>query len=798
MQLRKRLNCSRRLKYFFRAIGLEWIPSSIRERDAPEGPKPVLHTSFWTAFSRSTIHLIPCTVFAFLLYLNYNAVYLGPGFVTNQTDAFMLALFQVAAKLQEIVCVASLTTVVLHMLRHELIHHGVPLGFVGSGIYFSQVNRLWSPEMIIGLAHYFKNGRDIYQSWRRTGLSLLVALAALLAVLIAPSTAILLQPRLQNVPAGHPSYYIPATADQLWPSLLDGMEEPQECFDGNTSTQILCASGGYESLRDFFRVLNTSFTTPPLMLGSGSRFNPLIIKSSAPQIPDLQIHGSVRGWSGETVMHQPNMATSILPSRLREDWRRVAQDWSGSVFSAARQYKFAKRTLSIVSTINPVVRVRCTQAQNASTGSTKVLFPVSTWQPSNRGWVDWQDGEGNLKPFNITVLDPNTVDNMHIEWVPLPSESFGPVSGGIFLQYPRPGSEVTAAVVGCSVGAAWYQSEIESNSEIPGAAWFPTATRAEILSIRDDISASSHQAKDILRLITISNRWFESLNTISATQDAVDSSSPLTNLQQVFRDVGLSSLPVHRRTQPYFQYYLDDGLCWSEFRVPNLTLTDVERLHGGCSTSNDEARHHTHLTEFILATIIVNGLSRHGTRHYFQPESLDPKIDKFHWRLKAIPQAENITRDLIRNKRTKDPILPPPLSSDFVALHLRFEVYGYAWYASLASDYFATVVISIYIVVAVAHGVWILIINRKTSCSWDTVTELLALALQSPVATSLLGSGAGIERLNTYKRLVRLRALEAGEEKRDGASKRLVLVLETANGVGRGTDTIVEPDKKYL
>ncbi|KAL8877486.1 MAG: hypothetical protein Q9198_004506, partial [Flavoplaca austrocitrina] len=173
-------------------------------------------------------------------------------------------------------------------------------------------------------------------------------------------------------------------------------------------------------------------------------------------------------------------------------------------------------------------------------------------------------------------------------------------------------------------------------------------------------------------------------------------------------------------------------------------------------------------------------------------------IDKFHWRLKDIPQAENIARDLIRNKRTKDPILPPPLSSNFVALHLRFEVYGYAWYASSASDYFATVVIFIYIFVAVAHCVWILIINRKTSCSWDTVTELLALALQSPAATSLLGSGAGIERLNTYKKIVRLRALEAGEENRDGASKRLVLVLETANGVGKGTDTLVEPDKKYL
>lgn len=66
---------------------------------------------------------------------------------------------------------------------------------------------------------------------------------------------------------------------------------------------------------------------------------------------------------------------------------------------------------------------------------------------------------------------------------------------------------------------------------------------------------------------------------------------------------------------------------------------------------------------------------------------------------------------------------------------------------------------------AVAHTVWVLA-KGVTSSNWDTVTELLALALRSSVSDKLRRSKAGIERLKTYNRLTRLRALrEEGEER---------------------------------
>lgn len=608
---------------------------------------------------------------------------------------------------------------------------------------------------------------------------IVIAIAALLAVLLAPSAAVLLLPRLQNVPAGGTDYYLPATADQLWPSVLDGSDEPQACFDGNTTHQVFCASGGFESLRSCFGVFNSSFTIPPRVLGSSYFLNPVVVKSSAPQLPDLQNYGSGRGWRAETELNQPNMATSILPSSLT--WRESAKEWSGSPFSPARQYQYALRTLSIVSTTSPKVRIRCTEAQNVSTGLAEVEFPIKTWRATPRsdgGTGSWQNDGRDVKPFNVSVQNSKTRDRMHIEWVALPSGIFGPVSGGILLQFPGHLSNHTAAVVGCSVGAAWFQREIRSDSNAYGAAWDFNEDPSGAMydrSIRDDLNASSPQSKDHLRSITIRDRWFDSLNSIRSPNTSVDSSPPLTSLQQIFSEVGLSSILVGLRTRQYNQWNPEDNSCC--YRPPNLTLTDTDRL--GDTSCNNGGK--TSLIELILASTIVNGLSRYGSRLLFEPESLEPNVDKFHWTLKDTPKAKNFAKALISNAPHSNAMVPAPPGSDFVTLHLRFEVNGYAWYASSASDYLATAVICLYVLIALAHTAWILT-HRDTSSSWDTVTELLALALQSPVATNLFGSGAGIERVNTYKTMIRLRAVRDEDLKRQGVDERLALVVEVKNG----------------
>ena len=126
---------------------------------------------------------------------------------------------------------------------------------------------------------------------------------------------------------------------------------------------------------------------------------------------------------------------------------------------------------------------------------------------------------------------------------------------------------------------------------------------------------------------------------------------------------------------------------------------------------------------------------------------------------------------------------------------MRVQVVGYAWYMSGSSEYLATVVVVLYMLVALAHTAWVLG-TGVTSSSWDTVTELLALALQSPVSGALQGTGANIERLGTYRRLVRLRVIEEGVEPVGAKKERLVLIVDREErnaSMGR-----IDIDKKYL
>ena len=772
-------------KYFIRAIGFELLNTLFRRWTASEPPKPVLRRSRWIALSRCAIHILPCLVFLFLIPLNYSAMYLGPGFSYRKSDEIYLVLFQIAAKILEIVCVASLTTVVLHVLRHELLRDGVPLGFVGSGMFFSQANWFWSPEMFVGALHCVK-------SWKRLRLLMVIIMAGVLALLIAPSSAVLLQPRIQTVSAGGTAYFLPATPDQLWPSEVNGSDELSECFGEYASQNVVCASAGFESLRDYFTNFNSSFNIPSMMRGTYD-MSPLVIQSLAAKTPRLINSGTVFGFNRETSILQPNAITAILQDSLTGDWHNGTKNWSGNRFSAGREYQYADEVLSSVLTTSPVVLARCAPAQNVSAGQVEVNFPVKTWvtrtlTPSDAGSTQWQDDQ---KPFNITILDPSNSSNLRFEWIALPMDQFGPVSGGVLLHFPGNVLNTSRVVVGCSISASWFSGEMTSDSLINEAAWSFSESSKSFARIRTDLNASSAEAYGYRRLITVGERWIQSLTPFTPCEDCDNQSNRQTTLERLFSDVGLSTVLDDMRVQGQFRYNQSTDTC--VFQPSNPADMDVDRWNfGDCGNGNKHA-----LLELILASVFANGLSRYGSRRAFDPSSMNSRNDPFQWELMAPPKAPNYYTSLLSNNPHRNAILPAPVNSDYVELQMRVEIVGYAWYASGFSGYLATAVVVMYMLVALAHTAWVLA-KGVTSSSWDTITELLALALQSPVSEALRGSGAGIERLGTYRWITRLRAMrEQGEE-------RLALVIDGDEEYGKAGEQApragysrVEVDSEY-
>jgi len=227
-----------RLPVLLQVLGLEIINALRRNWRAPEASKVVLTRSPGATSAHAAIHIVPMTSLAALIYCNYHTLYIGPYFTrAPQNDAIFLAIIQVAAKAQELLCVASLAAVLLQVLRRELLGDGIPIGLLGSGIWFSQISSLWSPDFL-GAARWSMT------SWRRAQLYALIVLAGAIAAVIGPAAAVLLLPRYQDIPAGSTTYYLDGTAIDFWPDTVYGSSEPQLCTYSNSTMYAICPSGG--------------------------------------------------------------------------------------------------------------------------------------------------------------------------------------------------------------------------------------------------------------------------------------------------------------------------------------------------------------------------------------------------------------------------------------------------------------------------------------------------------------------------------------------------------------------------
>lgn len=74
-------------------------------------------------------------------------------------------------------------------------------------------------------------------------------------------------------------------------------------------------------------------------------------------------------------------------------------------------------------------------AQNISKDLFSVNFPVKLWTTRiltavQKGSTQWDQDE---ERFNISTLNAKFLNDLHIDLVPLPTDSFGPVSGRVYL-----------------------------------------------------------------------------------------------------------------------------------------------------------------------------------------------------------------------------------------------------------------------------------------------------------------------------------------------------------------------------
>ncbi|KAL6359106.1 hypothetical protein LRP88_09306 [Fusarium phalaenopsidis] len=265
-----------------------------------------------------------------------------------------LGLLQVAAKHQELLIVASVGSVIFHLIRSELVFgDGMILGLLVSGFSFSQPSYFWSPEFLGSLGWSWGHGEIVShgQRWKRCGFILLVFIGGALALLAGPETAVLMIPRKMDWPVDGGIYWLNGSDDQLWPKFLDAAyySEINCTFETSQFTDNRCPSHSllpmYQHFISWWNGYNTGYGfeqndgwqrkmiyARPALLSDANTW------AYSAHAPTAVLQDALRGYHFKALKYLAHKRPDTKPFPRRLDWAKPKRYEVEIKVSAARVY----------------------------------------------------------------------------------------------------------------------------------------------------------------------------------------------------------------------------------------------------------------------------------------------------------------------------------------------------------------------------------------------------------------------------------------------------------------------------
>lgn len=693
-----------------------------------EEKKIVLRRSLTNALLQCLIHLLPICVTITLGYFNLAGYFIGSdlqGLYSPVYQALDILCLQVVAKLQELLVVASLGTILLDILRNQLLFRseGLPLGILSAKQQFTEPKYLFSPEFRFGLAGFARHRQRLI-------FGILIVTISLVSLFAGPSAALLAIPTQRNDwPAGGASFWLVGNEDSLWPSKL-------------TASNI----GGAHCANPSIQMLETSALNSSGCVWAG--FSPLAeaFKQSHLSIPlDVIIDDGVlrreslvrpRGEVAETWVLASHVATGVLARNVAQYWYTTLVEIPASSSHHNLRYRFNNVTLGSVHSWVPAVRTRCettTVFANASGELFKVGYPclgrpfvlhtlMSVKYPHLPEYTVRLDLDYLIETF---FTNSNRIST---GWIKVPetaqlsdnSTTTDLPSGLLGVLTPFGDFSDTATLFTCSIDARWA---LGKNLGSPvGDLDAEYVQRAEILRTRSfapDLPGFQYNFLPIKdgswRRLQIDMDW---LNTLMPPLG--NSSTPgWTSLAALFTDMGLDN-----STGMIFD--------WSDVGSP---------------------------LESAIATVVADGMSRLG----YSPNG--GSLTHFSDSLVQLPWNNSLSSQ--RGMLAGSYQFPAPVSGPATQLHWSVVVSGYAYRADSVAYYLALSVLFLHAAMALCHVFYML--WKKVCCSaWGSLIGLVVLAARSGTsqvvnnpADVLENASSGIERYRTMSTKVRIRTQPA-------------------------------------
>ena len=667
---------SRLLRYtlvqVLRTLGLDIVSFFARKIRINhfEQAKVAISDSAWVALSRCSIHLLPVAVSISLITLNLKGRYIGqhlPGSESDHGDSVALAFIQVAAKIQELLAVASIAVAIFHTTNDALTNeHGLPLGLTTSGLSFARISYFWSPAFWGGTFRLCK-----VPDQRLIVMYTLTVLGGILGLTVGPASAILMLPRAATRQQFATTFWMNGTGEDFWPDVLraEHLGEPRLCGKGFVAAT--CAQSGLPllSIYDYYSRNNDGgfkIFTP------NSNFPRTI--DGIPKVKDV----SAESW---TVV--PHAATSLALTRLWSDPKWLAQGNPTGIQSG--------QTNSGAAVVRTVCSPDIILTRN---GTSEVSLPdlpaFETWSNDGR-----RGDERTVKLRELLWVQRNTSrsGNDHLTTVFVaPDQAMASVTTGLVVLGPLTNQSERIAMT-CSIDARWNDGQ-----------------HSMIKSSDYGIGNVGNSVYAILR----GRNAQADLKTM--TLPVNDGSWRHVSADEAWLKGALGyQTPFNARDQPYFK-----GIDKRGYNTTALaTLILVRSMYSNAKTQSIAYwRESLPAMESVISTAFADVMSRTGSVREIEARMLP---------MNSVKECQMSAGSAYFEFCPPPPASEAGALSE---LHFNGSRTGYTYQASKATDYLSISVLALYVAVVVFHVVSSIISRRSFTC-WDTMEEMVLLAKSS-------------------------------------------------------------------
>jgi hypothetical protein len=383
-------------------------------------------------------HLLAIASAIIIVALNAAGLWVGKELTgTSGQDTEKLLALQFAAKLHELLMLSSLGEILFSETVKQLVFgDGLPFGSIAVGLQFNQISYLWSREFWATSRATFKRKNLIFPA---------IIICTLLGVSIGPSSATAMKPTLGDWPAGETTFWLNATAEELWPSTLS-LTNNKTC----TRSPKTCGNlSAWTSLADnFFKYW-----------GHEALGNIRAMPESV-QIPgEVSIRTLNARFRGPFTLYQPEITTATVQpdaianvvNTIRQIWLRANGARCYSAGGGIREQNFCtyQDITWSVDALQPAVYVAC----HGESSTVTPKFPTLASETDQPSLVEYAV---NLTNDSLgSAISP-------ITWVDLSDQKLKRASVGAIIM-PIGEQPLGKTTYACTIDARWANVTIKSS-----------------------------------------------------------------------------------------------------------------------------------------------------------------------------------------------------------------------------------------------------------------------------------------------------------------------------------------------